>query len=169
MTRSQRSTEQGTQALSSRWGKNRAYSSHLLEKKTRPADILESKSSESQDQYISIVPAPKQSPRFSFISQFMLLLVLSPLALAWVCVVEKHGTEDGLELLTLLPPPPKCWDYRQDTTMTGSCSPHPPHPISLLQTFPVPCGSHQVYHNVSWYTWTLFYVIKSIMFAFVTK
>lgn len=35
------------------------------------------------------------------------------------CLVQGLVVQAGLELVTLLPPPPKCWDYKAHATMPG--------------------------------------------------
>lgn len=75
-------------------------------------------------------------PRFSLTAPFVLFLNLLPLPLPCVskCAGDKISSnkKNNLELLVLLPPSPKCWHYRHNATMPGSCSP-PLHHISCFK------------------------------------
>lgn len=63
---------------------------------------------------LGLPPSFLSSPPLSFPPSFFTPFFLSE--------TESHVAEDGLELLTSLPPPAKCWDYR----------PAPPWPTQLV-------------------------------------
>lgn len=102
-------------------------------------------------------------PRFSLTVPFMPFLNLVPLPLPCVSVLEIRSQ---VTTITTLNSWSSCL-HRLSAEITGMLPqclalalPTPPH--FLLQTFPVPYGSHLMHPNVRWHARVLFYVIKSI-------